>query len=48
MKLICEIIVFPLISTLSLYLISNVFGEVLTRGQRLKEGGAYFQSKGNT
>ena len=33
MKLIYEITVFPLISTLSLYLISNLFGEVLIRGQ---------------
>ena len=38
MKLIYEITVFPLISTLTLYLISNPFGEVLIRGQRLKEG----------
>ena len=38
-----EITVFSLIKTLSLYLISNLFGEVLIRGQRLKEGGAYFK-----
>ena len=43
MKLIYEITVFPLISTLSLYLISNLLGEVPIRGQRLKEGGAYFK-----
>ena len=43
MKLIYEITVFSLISTLSLCLISNLFGEVLIRGQRLKEGGAYFK-----
>ena len=43
MKLIYEITVFPLISTLSLYLISNLLGEVLIRGQRLKEEGAYFK-----
>ena len=43
MKLIYEITVFHLISTLSLYLISNLLGEVLIRGQRLKEGGAYFK-----
>ena len=35
--------VFSLIKTLSLYLISNLFGEVLIRGQRLKEGSAYFK-----
>ena len=38
-----EITVFPLIGTLSLYLISNLFGEVLIRKQRLKKGGAYFK-----
>ena len=43
MELFYEITVFPLISTLSLYLISNLFGEVLIRGQCLKEGGAYFK-----
>ena len=43
MKLIYEITEFPLISTLSLYLIWNLFGEVLIRGQCLKEGGAYFK-----
>ena len=43
MKLIYEITVFPLISTLSLYLISNLLGEVLIRMQHLKEGGAYFK-----
>ena len=45
MKLIYEITVFSLISTLSLCLISNLFGEVLIRGQRLKEGDAYFKVK---
>ena len=34
---------FPLISTLSLYLIANLLGKVLNKGQRLKEGGAYFK-----
>ena len=43
MKLIYEITVFPLISTLSLYLILILLGEVLIRGQHLKEGGAYFK-----
>ena len=43
MKLIYEITVFLLINTLSLYLISILFGEVLIREQRLKEGGAYFK-----
>ena len=43
MKLIYEIIVFPLISTLSLYVISNLLGEVLIREQCLEEGGAYFK-----
>ena len=43
MKLIYEITVFPLISTLRLYLISNLLGEVLIRGQRLKEGDPYFK-----
>ena len=43
MKLFYEITVFPLISTLSLYFISNLLNEVLIRGQRLKEGGAYFK-----
>ena len=43
MKIIYEIIVFPLVSTLSLYLISNLFGEVLIREQRLKEGDPYFK-----
>ena len=43
MKLIYEITVFLLINTLSLYLILNLFGEVLIRGQRLKEGPAYFK-----
>ena len=42
MKLIRRITIFPLISTLSLYLVSIFFGEVLIRGQHLKEGGAYF------
>ena len=48
MKLIYEITVFSLISTLSLYLLSNIFGEVLIRGQRFKEGGHLFQGNGNT
>ena len=43
MKLIHRITIFPLRSTLSLYLISIFFGEVLIRGQHLKEGGAYFK-----
>ena len=43
MKLIYEMTVFLLIGSLSLYLISNLLGEVLIRGQRLKEGGAYFK-----
>ena len=43
MKLIYETIVFTLKSTLSLHLISISFGEVLIRGQRIKEGGAYFK-----
>ena len=42
MKLIYEITVFSLISTFTLYLISNLFGEVLIRAQRLKEGDTYF------
>ena len=41
MKLIYEITVFPLISTLSIYFISNLLGEVLIRGQRLKEGNTF-------
>ena len=43
MKLMYENTVFSLIKTLSLYLISNLFGEVLIRGQRLKEGSGYFK-----
>ena len=43
MKLIHKITVFSLISTLSLYLVSNLLGEVLIRGQRLEEGGVYFK-----
>ena len=43
MKLIYEITVFSPISTLSVYSISNLLGEVFIRGQRLKEGGAYFK-----
>ena len=43
MKLIYEITVFFLISTLTLHLISNLFGEVLIKRQHLKEGGAYFK-----
>ena len=42
MKLIYEITVFPLISSFTLYLISNLFGEVFIRGQRLKAGDVYF------
>ena len=43
MILIHKITLFPLINTLSLYLILNIFFfEVLIRGQQLKEGGAYF------
>ena len=38
-----EITVFPLISTLTFYLISNLIVEVLIRGQHLKEGSAYFK-----
>ena len=38
-----EITVFPLISTLRFYLISNLIVEVLIRGQHLKEGSAYFK-----
>ena len=37
------ITVFLLTSTLSLYLISNLFVQVLIRGQRLKQDGAYFK-----
>ena len=43
MKLIYEITVFSPISTLSVYSISNLLGEVLTRRQCLKEVGAYFK-----
>ena len=43
MKSIYKITVLPLISTASLYLIANLLGQVLIRGQRLKEGGAYFK-----
>ena len=43
MKLIYEITVFPLVSTLGLYLILNLVGALLIRGQRLKKGGAYFK-----
>ena len=45
MKLINEITVFPLISTLSLYLISNLLDEELIRGQRLKKGRTYFKRR---
>ena len=38
-----EIAVFPLISTLGVYLISNLINEVLVREQRLKEGATYFK-----
>ena len=37
-----EITVIPLINFLSLHF-SNLFIEVLIRGQRLKEGGTYFK-----
>ena len=43
MKLIYGITVFPLLSTLGLYLILNLAGALLIRGQCLKEGGAYFK-----
>ena len=43
MKLIYEITVLHLISTLSLYLISNLPGEVLIRWQGLEEDGAYLK-----
>ena len=44
MKLIYEITVFPLASTLGLYLILNLVGALLIREQRLKKGGAaYFK-----
>ena len=45
MKLIYEIIIFPLINTLSLYLGLDLLGEVLIIGQRSKEGAFYFTSK---
>ena len=45
MKLIYEIILFPLINTPSLYLILNLLGEVLIRGQRSKEGTFLFHLK---
>ena len=49
MKLIDKITIFSLLRARSLYLISNLFGEALIRGQRLKEGeGCLFQGKGNT
>ena len=43
MKLIYEITVYPLVSPLGLYLILNLVGTLLIRGQRLKKGGAYFK-----
>ena len=43
MKLVCEITVFPLISTPGLYLISNFVSEVFIRGRRLKKRDAYFK-----
>ena len=43
MELLQQITVFPLISTLSPYLISNLLDEVLIRGQVFKEGGASFK-----
>ena len=42
-NLMYEITLFLLISTLSLYLISNFLGEVLIRGQHLKEVGVYLK-----
>ena len=43
MKLIYQITVFPLVSTLSLYLILNIAGVLVIRRQHLKKGGAYFK-----
>ena len=43
MKLIYEITVFPLVSTLGLYLILNLVDALLIKKQRLKKGGAYFK-----
>ena len=48
MKLMYEITVFPQVTSLNLYLISNLFAEVLIRGQCFKRGRRLFQSKGNT
>ena len=46
MKLIYQITVFPLVSTLSLYLILNIAGVLVIRRQHLKKGGAYFKVRG--
>ena len=46
MKSIYEITVFPLVSTLGLYLILNLAGALLRAA--LKKGWCLFQSKGNT
>ena len=43
MKLIYKITVFPLVSTLDLYLILNLVGALFIRGQRLKKDGSYFK-----
>ena len=43
MKLIYQITVFPLVSTLSLYLILNIAGVLVIRRQHLRKGGAYFK-----
>ena len=43
MKLIYQITVFPLVSTLSLYLILDIAGVLVIRRQHLKKGGAYFK-----
>ena len=42
-ELIYKMTVFPLISTIGLYLISNLVDAVLIKGKRLKEGSAYFK-----
>ena len=46
MKLIYQITVFPLVSTLSLYLILNIADVLVIRRQHLKKGGAYFKVRG--
>ena len=43
MKSVYEITLFRPGSTLGLYLILNLVGALLVRGQRLKKGGAYFK-----